>query len=254
MVAVNVEGASRKDSSDCKDKMSIREKQRMIGRCVNLLHKKYGNKEKPTSRQIIEQVIFYHLHRAVNITSARNVLRNLRSSYIDYNEVRITKQQDLSRMLAQNGVPVEKSFLIKGFLRSIFDKESRLCLEHLKELDRERFYERMSRIEGVDNAVIDYVRLCTFNEPILPLSEDVRRVLERYGVSVENMSGQDAGGYHNYCKKVDFYQAFCLFVEHSQKVCLVDNPRCDKCVLAKTCSTAIKKRMEVRRKKTEEKK
>ncbi|MCX7703357.1 MAG: hypothetical protein N2234_04560, partial [Planctomycetota bacterium] len=133
-------------------------KEKLIGKCVRLLHSKYGNKEESSAnREIVEQMIFYHLHRTVNITSARNALRSIRNAYIDYNEVRITRQQELSRLLEEAGVPQEKSFVIKGLLRAIFGKESRLCLEHLRELDRARFCERLKKIEGMDDAVIEYI-------------------------------------------------------------------------------------------------
>ncbi|MCX7704001.1 MAG: hypothetical protein N2234_07910, partial [Planctomycetota bacterium] len=101
-----------------------------------------------------------------------------------------------------------------------------------------------------------YILLCTFGEAVLPMSEEVRRVLERYGVPVDGMKGSDAAKYLNYYNKVKPYQAFCLFVEHSQKVCLAEGPRCDRCVLARTCATAICNRKKTRKsgtdKRTEE--
>ena len=230
-----------------KDGFVMEREAKLIARCVRLLHHRYGNKEKATSKPLLEQIIFYHLHRMVNITSARRALRSLRNNYIDYNEARIAKRQELGRVLSTANIPPEKTYILKEILRSVFHKENRTSLEHLKQLSEDKFRERLIRIDGVDEATLEYVTLCTFGKPLLPMSEEVRRVLGRYGLDCEKLDASSAAAYHNYYGKVDPYQAFCLLVEHSQKVCLADKPRCDNCVLSKDCSTARKKRALARR-------
>lgn len=226
---------------------------KLIAKCVRLLHRRYGNKEKATARPLLEQLIFYHFHRTVNITSARRALRSLRNNYIDYNEVRIARRQELGSVLSVANIPQEKTSILKGILRSVFHKENRTSLEHLKQLSEDKFRERLVRIEGVDRAALEYLILRTFGKPLLPMSEEVCRVLGRYGLEHEKLDGASAAAYFKYYGKVNPYQAFCLFVEHSQKVCLADSPRCNSCVLSKDCFTARKKRASARRKRGQRK-
>lgn len=221
---------------------------RIIARCVRLLHNRYGNKEKATSKPLLEQIIFYYFHRMVNITAARRVLRSLRDNYIDYNEVRIARRQELGNLLSAANVPPENSAVLKEILRSVFHKESRVSLEHLKELSEDKFRERLIRIDGVDKATLEYVTLRTFGKPLLPMSEEVCRILDRYGLDSRRINGASAADYRQYYKKVDPYQAFCLFIEHSQKVCSADSPKCGKCVLSRNCATGRRKRASAYRK------
>ena len=204
-------------------------------RCIKLLAAKYGRKEWPVSRSVVEHLLFYHLHFESGAMAAKRLIKALRANYVDYNECRVAPRKELGDVCESAKVPRQMAAVVKGVLRSVFRAENTLDFEdEFASLGVEELRKKVAGWENIKEGAADFIAVITGRAKLVVLNELTRRVLERFGVDLDGLSPADLADLERRRVKVDPLRAYLLLVEHAKRFCK-EEPRCKNCFLAREC-------------------
>jgi len=204
-------------------------------RCIKLLAAKYGKKEWPLSRSVVEHLLYYHLHLTVGAMATKRLIKRLRQEYVDYNEVRVAPRSELGDVCESAKAPRQSAAVIKTVLRSIFKAENTLDLDDVfAPLTAKEIAGRMSKWEGIEEGAAEFVAVILGKLNAVVLNRQTRQVLSRYGVDLSGLTGEDLADLERRRVKVDPLRAYLLLVEHARRFCK-DEPRCKHCFLLYEC-------------------
>jgi len=221
------------------------EKNRQVAkaaRCIKLLAARYGRKEWPLSRSVVEHLLYYHLHLAVGAMATKRLIKRLRQEYVDYNEARVAPRSELGDVCEGAKAPRQSAAIIKAVLRGIFKAENTLDLDDMfASLTAKEMAERMSKWEGIEEGAAEFTAVILGKLEAVVLNKQTRRVLSRYGVDLSDITGEDLADLERRRVKVDPLRAYLLLVEHARRFCK-DEPRCKHCFLSSECREGRRRR------------
>ena len=175
---------------------------------------------------------------ADGVTDARaeSVFENLRQEMVDWNELRVTRVQDIQALLS--GVPQAalKAEVIHAFLGKVFGVVNESVAEFMQKWTGARAASFLQEIELMPESMRARALLKGFEVDVLPITVDIVRVMKRLGVVEGHLSQEKV---HEFLKEIlapkRTYAFFHLVNEHADRYCQQRAPLCDECPVNRVC-------------------
>ena len=161
---------------------------------LSRLKRMYGApKKQPAEVEPIEQIVLAILTENELPSKAQAVLQKLKSCYVDFNELRVTRPGELAgEMGATFAQALPKAKRILAVLKGIFDRENSFELEFLKSNSKQELEEYFRELPGAEGYLLASVILHCCKRQAFPLDEKMLQACEELElvkgeVSLENM-------------------------------------------------------------------
>jgi endonuclease III len=135
------------------------------------LRDKHGKVSLPATGDPISQLLLGILSRDVPEAKARAALDQLRSSVVDYNELRVIPSVELAETLGDYPQAREKAADLSRALNKIFFDEHDVSLDRIGKLPKKEMLAYLESIDGLDAYSQARVRLLGFESHAVPLDE-----------------------------------------------------------------------------------
>lgn len=214
------------------------------------MEKKYGSVKTIGTGSSLTQCIFQIFRQGWDFKKASRAVRILESSFIDWNEVRISPVRELTEALtalkcADMDSRVER---VKGFLQEVFDG----CQKQDENLFHDMDYESIRRLLMSNTALgraaasvfLQILRFEMEKQPdpgvedkLLVVSPETMRVAIRIGFLKKTQSSNVARQeFEKFIQPKEYLRFQYLTVLHAEKYCFSKNPSCADCFLSKSCA------------------
>jgi len=131
---------------------------------------------------IVDLVIFHKLHFHMSPEQAWRCFSQLKSEFVDWNEVRISVVREIQEQIAGANDSLELAVFVKDFLEFVHKERRRVTLEPLVEENLTDIRKFFKKVKNLDPATVEFVLMRTKSHPVLPLSAHMERHLGRLGI------------------------------------------------------------------------
>jgi len=125
---------------------------------LNKLHKVLKKHYKPSSNRhdqpVLESLLFAACLENSRPATAEAVFEKLKTSFFDWNEVRVSTVRELAEIMNELGDPETAAVRIKGILQSVFESEYSFDLESLKKKNLGDAVKRLQKLDGATPFVV----------------------------------------------------------------------------------------------------
>jgi len=177
--------------------------------------------------------VFYHL---TSVRRATRALRELKRTFVDWNEVRVTHPAEVASALSSAPWAREGADRVVWLLRDVYELYNRTDMDFLGELTPTQARSCLKSLPMVAPRVADEVLLLSLGVDVLPCSDAAARMCHRLGL-LENprptLKNQRALGKvfdKRYYTPLHFF-----FCDIAERACLTEEPACGECPMRKHC-------------------
>lgn len=201
-----------------------------------------GGDSKTAPRPVLEEFIYALCREGTTSELADRAYDNLRSSFFDWNEIRVSSSREVADALEMLPHCEQRAQRIVGFLQQVFDSTFSFDLEHLHKKGVKEAARKLARYQVANDFVISWVIQHSLGGHALPLDGPMLRTLRRLGVLDGDQTDAETGrsGLEHQVPKAKGS----LFVEVlsrlAEEYCWESDPRCDHCPLGHSCPSASK--------------
>jgi len=216
--------------------LSQSERTKQAQRLVKHAVDRYGELRNRKSRPPLNQLILSIFYRLTSVRRATRALRELKRSFVDWNEVRVSHPAEVAAALSSAQWAYEGAEKVVWLLREVYDVHNRTNLDFLAELTTTQARSCLKSLPMVPALLADEVLLFSLNVPVLPLSGASARMCARLGLlendrpTLKNQRGLASLFDKDYYAPLDFF-----FCDVAERICLPDEPRCQRCPLKRHC-------------------
>ena len=147
---------------------------------LSQLKRMYGVPAPAPERDPVEQIILAILEYNESDSLAANSLAKLKSEYVDFNELRVSRTSELTEVLGTEfSKPRAKARRILAALRAVFNKENSFDLSSLKSKSKQDMEEYFKTVEEADNYLASSVLLNCCGRQAFPLDEKMLKACEK---------------------------------------------------------------------------
>ena len=165
--------------------------------------------------------------------------RRLMSTFVDWNEVRVSNAGSLMRMLGRDPRAEERIRLMQRFLEAFFLRQRNLnleCLVPMKPGERRQF---LADLEIFGRDELAAVVLTCFGMEMFPPAEDLHRVAQRYGlIRAKTTVLQMAKEFETKLEPDQILSLYAGLAAVAATTCTPESPKCPACVLKPRCPAA----------------
>jgi len=197
---------------------------------------KYGNLKRRKIRPPLDQLVLSLLSRYTSTSRATRGLRELKRSFVDWNEVRVSTTAEVAAAMSATDWAATCAELIHEILNGIFEACNEVSLVHLADLTDTQARTFLQGLDGMSRDLADEVLLFSREVELLPVGEQAARVSYRLGLirterpTINNQKVMMA------LWDPDLYPNLALlFLDYGNSVCLRGEARCKSCALRSVC-------------------
>ena len=206
------------------------------------LEEAYSEKVTIPSRNALEELIFSILLQGSTNERALEALRNLKDEFHDWNEVRVTIPVAIAKTIHGVGLEKTKAMRLVKIFQSIFEDRSDVDIEFLEEMSDSAVMNYLCGMEGVGEHSVLNVLTFALKKHFFPQTKAAGRFAERFefeavGKDISKLRAVIEDGVPE-GKMAEF---IVLLDYHTEHTCLIDRPKCTKCVLNSKCRVGKKK-------------
>ncbi|MBI63886.1 MAG: DNA lyase [Chloroflexi bacterium] len=207
----------------------------------NLLYMQYGDLKWRDEMETLDELIFTVLTQNTSDINAEKAFKNLKSRYINWDEIAKSTDEKLERIIRIGGLGKQKSIRIKKILKEIYLRTGGYNLSILKDMTFNEVKEWLITLPGVGPKTAAVVMSFALKLPAFPVDTHIHRISKRLGYINKNTSAEKA---HEIMEKIilpeDRFDFHILLITHGRKICKANNPKCSICPLTSYCpSVAI---------------
>jgi len=203
------------------------------------LEKQHGRPEPAARRPPLEQLILGLLSDQTSERKAVQALRRLQTDFVDFNEVRVTRPNDLAAAIHMVADPQAKAKRILRVLHQLFLRNACVTLEFLTRLPLDQARGFLEQLDGVDARTVATVVLLSLGGSALPADAALVRIAKRIGLVGRAWHAEQVQQVLEDAIPADDKFAFYrLMVIHGETVCLVKTTRCEACSLRTLCESS----------------
>jgi len=215
-------------------------KQQVLTSALTHLKKKYGeHSEKDESRTVLEEMLYAMCREGSTREFADPAFDRLRKNYFDWNEVRVSSEEEIAETL--DGLPdaMGRAQRIIAILQQIFEESFSFDLESYAKLGVKAAAKRMSQHPGASDFVVAWVTQKAFDGHAIPLDPPTLRVLHRLQIIGEGENDIESirGTIEHLVPKAKGANFVELFSQLAHEICVEVEPHCSSCPLIKECPT-----------------
>lgn len=206
---------------------------------LELLEKAYGRIRLPKEESLLERFVYFVLVDGTSPAKAAKALEDLHETFVDWNEVRVTKPYEVRESLSAiaDGREQGKAEVIVSALQKIYADKSKLSLEFLEKLEPAARRKYLSILKGVPPWIRQLVLLLVEKEK--SEQPDALRVARRIPIVDKRLTPAKAR------EKLaalfpgdELHNVISVLVQHGTQVCHA-RPKCVECFLKTACKEGI---------------
>ncbi len=149
-----------------------------LKRLCNRLQRGAGKFSEPERYDVLSELLLGCLTAQMTESKGRTALGKLRSNFVDYNELRVTRPAEVIEILGKGyGQARESIEQVIVLLRSIYDEQDHLDLEHLKSMGKREAKGFLEQLEGMTPYVLSRVMLRGLEGHAIPLHKQMLEML-----------------------------------------------------------------------------
>jgi len=149
-------------------------------RLFNKLRREYGKPDPVERTDPVEQAVLAILSRDTSESRAAKAFAKLRAATVDLNDLRVTTMPDIVETLgAQYPDAQSRARDVRDVLSDIFNRESILNLDFLRDRARREARQYLESLNGVDAYAAASVMLWSLGGHAIPVDEQLIEVLRR---------------------------------------------------------------------------
>ncbi len=143
------------------------------------LKKDYEGSESVELLDPLEALIEAILSYEVTQSKARSVLKKIKSEFVDFNELRVARYDELTAVMGKSYPQArEASEQLTGVLNFIFEKEDKLSLDILKEMGKREAKAYLESLEQTNAYIVSYVMLYALGAHAFPMHPGIYQMFQ----------------------------------------------------------------------------
>jgi endonuclease-3 len=185
---------------------------------------------------VIDEVIATVLSQHTSDVNSERAFAQLKRRFPSWEQVADAPVDEVADAIRCGGIAGQKARRIKQILAAIEDREGRLDLSRLYELDDAAAESYLRSLPGVGPKTAACVLVFSMGRPAFPIDTHVHRVAARLGWIPAGATADKA--YELLAPRVPpelRYDLHVALITHGRTVCRAQRPRCDACVLRDLC-------------------
>jgi endonuclease III len=192
-------------------------------------------KRKQSGGSLLDVLIATILSQNTNDVLSLKAYENLKSSYPEWDELLKVPVSKIERLIKIGGLAKQKSNVIKNLILYLKNKNGKVDLNYLLEMDDDRIFEELVTIKGIGKKTISCLLLFGMHRHSFPVDTHIHRICNRLGI-VKTKNADET--YSEMCFLVPRGKEYSLHVElirFGREVCKARNPECYNCKLIDLC-------------------
>jgi endonuclease-3 len=198
----------------------------------------YGERPLKPRREPMHELVSTMLSHRTTQKNEALAFERMWQQYGSWEAVRDAPVAELARLIEPANFPEAKAPNIKTALQRIIEERGEPSIDFLRELPAEEGLRWLMDLPGVGIKTASLVLLFCFSKQVLPVDTHVHRVSQRIGLIGPKVNPTAA---HPLLLNLLPPEPHILFnfhismLQHGQKICIWDTPRCEKCPLTGLC-------------------
>jgi endonuclease III len=209
-------------------------------RRVRAVHKRLDEQYGPFSPKptlpIVDELVATVLSQHTSDINSERAFRRLKERWSSWDEVLAAPTIELADAIRPGGLADQKAPRIKHILEEIEEREGRVDLTRLNDLDDNEVANYLTALPGVGPKTAACVLVFSMGRPAFPIDTHVHRVARRLGWIDDKTPADKA--HRNLAPRIPPEIRYPLHVElvtHGRRVCKARRPRCRECALFDLC-------------------
>lgn len=187
----------------------------------------------PVIDEVVATVLSQHTS---DVNSGRAFVR-LKETFPAWEQVADAPTGDVADAIRCGGIADQKARRIQQILAAIREREGRIRLDRLYDLEDAAAAAYLESLPGVGPKTAACVLTFALGRPAFPIDTHVHRIATRLGWIPANTTADRAHRLLGPRVPPDIrYDLHLAMVTHGRTVCLAQRPRCDRCVLRGLCA------------------
>jgi endonuclease III len=219
---------------------AITNKQQVIQHLTTALKKKYSASNEVSDRPVLEEILYAICREGVPSTEADEAFHRLRTTFFDWNEVRVSSLPEVAEVLAPLPDASTRAGRIIGFLQEVFEELYSFDLGDIAKKGLKQAAKQLSRYKsGVNDFVVAWVTQRTLGGHAIPMDAPGLRVIRRLHLVDHESEDLEAirGTIEHFVPKAKSVEFTEQLVQFAAETCTETNPACPTCPMKTDCPT-----------------
>ncbi len=200
---------------------------------------KHGEMKNRKPRPPLEQLIMSLFCRRTSVGQATRALRELKRTFVDWNEVRVSHPAELCNGLPSTQWARVGAEQLVWLLRDLYERYSCTDLDFLGDLTPTQARSCLQSLPAVQRDMADEVLLMSLDVPVLPLSPSVARMCFRLGLIESDRPTLKNQRALSRLLDPDCYASLHMFFcDFAERLCEAEEPVCKQCPLTSHCKAS----------------
>jgi endonuclease-3 len=211
------------------------QKQKVLNRILTTLKRDLPAAE-PEARPVLEQLIYAICRENAPRDRADKAFRNLRDSFFDWNEIRVSSARELVEVLAPLPDAEMRAYRIVSLLQEIFETTYAFELESLHKKGLKQAQKQLERYQGTNSFSVAFTLQMGLGGHALPVDVGMRRTLRRLELIDEEPNEEALQASLEHLVPKARGPLFCELVNGlAQQFCHETSPACPRCPMRDLC-------------------
>lgn len=209
---------------------------RTLAGILDILRRTYGPRPPRIWGKCVDVLVETILSQNTSNANSAAGYRQLRRRFKSWNQVANAPVEEVERHIRVSGLSKQKAPRIQAILRQIRAEQSRIDLQHLRDLGEKAAYDYLRRFPGVGPKTAHCTLLFSFGMAMFPVDTHIHRIALRLGlVPPKTTAEQTAELLTPLIAPADRYETHVLLIEHGRRTCWAIHPKCEECPLLNRC-------------------
>jgi endonuclease III len=200
------------------------------------LTRAYGHRRRSSREEALDAIVLAVLSEALGERLASRFIGKLKSSFVDWNEIRVARPRDLAA--ASPEAADDRAKRMQSLLQTLYENLGGLDTRLLFEMKSTEARTWLTKLGGLSREEVDAVMMVALKLPVIPGSEGLARVSRRMGLVPRRATRARAQRAALKGVAPESYRDFYgLIIEHAVRVCHEQVPDCARCKLKRRCKS-----------------
>jgi endonuclease III len=186
---------------------------------------------------VIDELVATVLSQHTSDTNSERAFARLKELFPSWEQVVDAPAEQVADAIRRGGIADQKARRIKQILAAIEEREGRISLDRLHDLEDAAAATYLESLPGVGPKTAACVLTFALGRAAFPVDTHVHRVATRLGWIPAGTTADKAHQLLAACVPPDIrYDLHVALVTHGRTVCRAQRPRCDRCVVRDLCA------------------
>jgi hypothetical protein len=149
-----------------------------VKRLFTALKKKHSMPRVPDYKDPIESVVYAIVSEQTTLPEAKSALRKMKNHFVDYNDLRVSRPEEIIDILGIAAEPAEKiAESLTAVLNAVFSRYDKVSLVGLFDVGKRQARKELQELECFSDFVLGYCFLTSLKGHAIPLTERMAEFL-----------------------------------------------------------------------------